>query len=488
MVLIGVFALVLVARVLFAFQTPFFSSDEAYLHVRYVEHILETGKPLWHDELGAGGRTLVLSPVFDYILAGFALLMPLTVALKFIPNIFASLLVFPAYLIGLRLAKKEWVALFTAVLAGFVPVFFAKTVNQVSPLSLAVPLFFFLVYAWLKVPQRSWVFAFLAGLLVFVFLHPLSLVLVLSIAIYVGLTRAEKFKQSRAELELALFSLFFVLWAQFLLYKKLIVFHGPAVIWQNIPLQLLSEHFAHISVLGALWKIGLFPLIGGTYVLYRYAFRERQRDVYVLFSFSTTIFALLWLRLVAVETGLMMLGVFLVLLFGDWLILMMRFLQKTKLAKWKHVIVLGCLLLVLASSLPPLFTETRAEIEGTISADEVAAFEWIAQETGGQETVIAPMNYGNYVTALAKRKNVIDSYFLLDERVNEKLTDVNRLYRTVLETEAVELFDKYNATYLYVPDGMHDIGFAGSDCFYRVYTTSAKVYEKDASCHIRVVS
>ncbi len=484
--LIGIFLFVLAARLFFAFQTPFFTSDDAYLHVRYVEHILQTGTPLWDDPLGYGGRTLVLSPLFDYLLAFFALFIPN--ALKIMPNIFASLIVFPVYLISFHLTRKHWISLFSALLGGFVPVFFANTVNQVSPLSLSIPLFVFLVYAWLRVPRRSWVLAFLGGLLFFVFLHPLSLVLVLGIAVYVGLAVAERFKQSLAELELALFSLFFALWAQFLLYKKLILFHGPAVIWQNIPGQLLSEHFAHVTVLGALWQVGVLPLIGGTYVLYKYVFQEHRRDAYVLFSFSAAVFGLLWLKLLDVETGLMMLGVFLVLLFSDWLLLLMDFVRQTKAAKYRNFICSFCMLLVFLTSVLPAFTEAQTVVSRTITAEEVASLEWLKQNTPANTTILAPVDYGNYITAISGRRNVIDSYFLFRRQANERLADVNRVFRTVLETEAVSLFDKYNANYLFVPPDLKDIGFSGSPCFKRVYAANVRIYEKSPKCHVRVVS
>lgn len=484
--LVGIFLFVLLARLFFAFQTPFFTSDDAYLHVRYVEHILQTGTPLWDDPLGYGGRTLVLSPLFDYILAFFALFIPS--ALKIMPNIFASLIVFPVYLIAFHLTRKHWIALFSALLGGFVPVFFANTINQVSPLSLAIPLFIFLVYAWLRVPKRSWVLAFLGGLLFFVFLHPLSLVLVLGIVVYVGLAMAERFKQSLAELELALFSLFFTLWAQFLLYKKLILFHGPAVIWQNIPSQLLSEHFAQVTVLGALWQVGVLPLVGGTYVLYKYVFREHQRDAYVLFSFSAAVFGLLWLKLLDVETGLMLLGVFLVLLFSDWLLILMDFVRQTKAAKYRNFICSFCMLLVFLTSVLPAFTEAQAVVSKTITAEEVASLKWLNQNTPINATILAPANYGNYISAIAGRRNVVDSYFLLRGQANERLSDVNRVFRTVLETEAVSLFDKYNANYLFVPPDLKDIGFSGSPCFKRVYSANVRIYEKNPKCHMRVVS
>ena len=151
---IAVFLLVLAVRLFAAFQTPYYSSDESYLHVRAVENILE-GKLLWNDPLGYGGRTLVMSPLFDAILALFSLIMPIDLVLKIIPNIFSSLLVIPAFLISYKITKTTWISLSSALLASLVPAFFSNTFNQVTPLTLAIPTFFFLAYAWLRVPEKT---------------------------------------------------------------------------------------------------------------------------------------------------------------------------------------------------------------------------------------------------------------------------------------------------------------------------------------------
>ena len=146
------------------------------------------------------------------------------------------------------------------------------------------------------------------------------------------------------------------------------------------------------------------------------------------------------------------------------------------------------MILVIVTSVFAAYTETQQEAASTITAEEVSALEWLKERTKESATVIAPASYGNYITAISGNKNVIDSYFLLQDRVEERLTDVDRLYHTALEIEAVRLFNKYGANYLYIPPGKRDIGFADSKCFYRVYSTNVRIYEKDAACQIRVVS
>jgi asparagine N-glycosylation enzyme membrane subunit Stt3 len=144
-----IFAVVLGARLF---------SDDSFFHFRQAEHISKTGLPLTNDLLSAGGKTIIQSPLFDYVLAiGFAL----PHSLKILPNILAALLVIPVFLIVLWLTKNTPISLLFAFLSGFVPIFFTKTFNHLTPLALSLPLIFFTVYAFLRVPKKSWTITYL---------------------------------------------------------------------------------------------------------------------------------------------------------------------------------------------------------------------------------------------------------------------------------------------------------------------------------------
>ncbi len=482
-----VFLFVLAARLYFAFQTPFYTSDDAYLHVRAIETLLH-GKVLWHDQLAYGGRTIVMSPVFDALLALFALVMPITAALKIIPNVFASLLVIPTFFIAYKLTSHRTISLFVALLASFVPVFFAHTFNNLSPFSLALPLFFFLIYTWMHVPKRSWTITFLALLLFFVFLHPLSAILVLSLGVYIALATMERLNINIAEYELGLFSLFFTLWAQFLLYKKLILFHGLGVIWRNTPDELLSTFFSHTSILNALWQIGAYPLTGGLYVLYKTAFKKPQKETHVLLSITIVSALMLWFKLIDLSTSFMLLGITLTIVFAKSLVTFNRFIHETKIARYAWVFTTCSIALALITTAYPAFVEARAQLDHTITHEEVNALIKLGEYSSVNATVIAPVSYGHYITAIAHRKNIIDDYFFLQPNINERYQDITRLYKTSFETEAVELFDKYSANYIIIPPGMKDVGYADSSCFKRIQATNILIYEKNKVCKVRVMS
>ncbi|MBS3124704.1 hypothetical protein J4211_00400 [Candidatus Woesearchaeota archaeon] len=480
-----VFLIVFAIRLIVAFQTPFLSSDNSYFHVRMVDAI-HAGGLLMNDPLGFGGRTIVASPLFDAIIAFFTYILPSGIVFKLIPNLFASLLVVPAFLLAYKLTEDRYLSLFTALLASIVPAFFAHTFNQLTPLSLAVPLFFMLVYAWLEVPKQA--VLFLALLLILVFLHPLALLFVLAVAVYLLLVTFEWKKPQGVEIELGIFTIFFTLWTQFLLYKRLILFHGPEVIWQNIPVGLLSAFYANITVIGAIVQIGVYPLGEGIYALYRTALKNPQKEIQMMLSVTVVSGVLLWLKLIDLETGFTLLGVTLAILFAKWSHLFLEFVRKTRFARFGPVVLGASLVLAIVTTAYPAYAATRDALQGTITQEEVTALSWIDRNVPKNVSVMAPPTYGHYITVFAKRKNVIDDYYLLQPQVNERYDDVARLYRTSFETEAVGIADKYGAEIVVVPPRTRDLVYGDRFCFKRVYGTNIKIYRKNPACSVKVVT
>ncbi len=484
--LILVFLVVLGVRLFFAFQTPFFTSDTAYLQSRIVEQLAVSPNPLITDYLGWGGRFLVAN-IFHYILAFFTLFIPKFLVLKIIPNLFASLTVFPVFLIVKQITKKNPISLFCAFLSAFVPVFFIQTFNHISTISLVIPLFFFLIYSWMRIPSVHWVITYVFGIILFAFLHPFSIVFVLGLLFYIIFSKLEGLKISVAELELLLFSICFVFWAQFLLYKNIILFHGFKVIWQNIPFALLSEHFFRLPIWGVVLQIGLFPLIVGIYVLYKLVFRTKSKDVYLFFGFACLFLILLWLQLIELFYALMLIGIVFIILLGRWLVMFDIFLKKTKIAKIKSVLFFSVLFLILASSLIPVYVGAKKELDNTISFEENEAFNWIKENTSPEDSIVAPVNFGHYIPAFAERSTVIDSVFLLQTKSEERFNDVRKILSSVLETDVVSLMDKYDAKYVLFADGKESVVFKNKKCFELEYDNSVKIFKKRPLCRLKVV-
>lgn len=490
-----IFVIVLSARLYFAFSTPNFSSDDAYFNLRQIQHIRSTGLPLFNDDLSYSGSRFVFSPVFHYIIAFFALFMPVTIAAKLIPNTFASMTVFFAYLFANKITKNKGIGIFIAFISGFVPIFFAD-LNNISVYSIIFPLVLLLMYLLMDIRKIKAFYWYLAVLIFLSFLHPFVLVFCIGLVIYQVLLIMENLERDGAVLEASLFSVFFVVWAQFLLYKKLFLFHGASVVWQNIPAQLLSGHFSSINALEAIYMVGIIPLIYGIYLIFRYLFKEKRKDIYFLISFALSAGFLLWLRLIELQIGLMFFGLILVLLFAQYFKLFIHYVQQTRVSKFLPLFLVFVVVVFLLTSVFPSLALANYVVNSYITADEVDALLWLKEKTPADSVVVASVKEGNLITAIANRRNVMDSYFFLRRDVEQRLKNVEKIFSSSLEIEVIDLMNTYKAEYIYFSQktrvlfGVPFLSYVSSGkCFEKVYgNDEVSIYHKLESCQLKVVA
>jgi len=483
MILILIFMFTLFTRLYFSFSVPNYSSDSAYFNIRQIEYIQQTSKPLYDDYLSFSGRRLVFPPLFGYILAFAGLVFPINFTAKFFPNLFASSLVFFTYLIARRISKNSNIALFTAFISGFVPIFFQQTFNNISVYSIVMPLFFLLLYSFMSIKRKKWVYCYIVTIILLTLVHPSVILFIIGLWFYLLLTKVEGVKQDKAELEIIIFSTFFVILSQFLMFKKIFLFHGPLVIWQNIPKELLSNYFSQFSVLQAVYYIGIIPAFCGIYIIYRYIFKEKQQNTYLLIGFIFSVTLLLWLRLIEFKTGLMFLGVIIVLLFAQFCRLALDYIEGTRVSMFVNlfgIILLGFLVL---TSVMPSFSLAQTTLKTSITDEEIDALNWLKQNSPDDSVILGAVYEGNLITAIAQRKNVIDSNFLLIKDAEQRLRDVDRMYTTISMTDAIDLLNKYGVSYIYFSQkakdtyGITDINYVDDKCFSAVYDKKVKVYK-----------
>ncbi|MCP3682728.1 MAG: hypothetical protein GY861_08570 [bacterium] len=443
--LAGIFLVVLLFRLYFAFQTQYFSSD-AYFDYRQVENIQNTFLPIFKDPLNFS--QIFFMPVFHYILAAFTFIAPLSIVLKVVPNIFASFLVIIVYFIALKTTNHKGAALFSAFVAGFIPIFVNKTLNSISIFSFTIPLTFFLIYCFMNIPKKKFILLFIAGTLFLTFTHTTALLLVLALMLYLVLVKIEGIKTDRTEFELILFSALLSLWLTFLVFKQPLLVHGLAVFWQNMPESILVSFFKEFNILTAIYMIGIIPFLAGFYVIYLYILREKDKHIYLFTSFALSILLLLWLKVIRMDIGLMFLGVILVLLFSRFYQLFFVYLKKTKVSKYSSLFVVLFVVLFILLSVVPSADYAQKAVNKAPSEYEIQALEWLSMNSEEDEIILSSPDYGFLISTIAKRKNIVSSNFLLADDSEQLYSDVRTIYTTSSEIEAINLLNKYNTDYM----------------------------------------
>ena len=73
----------------------------------------------------------------------------------------------------------------------------------------------------------------------------------------------------------------------------------------------------------------------------------------------------------------------------------------------------------------------------------------LTDNTNTTDVVLGTVAEGNIISAIALRPNMMDSNFLLVPQINERLRDLQTIFSTSSEIEAVRLLTHYRIDYLF---------------------------------------
>jgi hypothetical protein len=417
------------------------------------------------------------------MLAFFSFFMPLVTACKLIPNVAASTAVFGVFLLVRHITKDEKIALYSALISGFVPIYIAETVNTISVYSFSIPITIFLMYFFLRINIKKNPAYFIILLLMLIMLDFSSYILIAAVLIYLTLAWTENLPVGRAEIELALFSVFIMVFLYVSMFSDAFQLHGYKFIWQNIPAPLLASYFSNVNLIDSVYVIGIIPAIFGVIAILVHLLRKKK-SVYLPVSFSIVLSVLLGLKLMPLKLGLMLLGLMFVILFGDILSIAVNYFNRTKFKRWWPV-YLPFLILFMISSVVPSVTYAKIAVDNAVSDDEISSFETIKAITPPDSTIIGTVEDGNLIVYFSSRKDLIDTNFLMATDTEERLSDLNLIYTSAISSKAIEIMDKYDADYIILNrDAMEyynisSIAYVDDDCFPIVYNQKdLKVYKK----------
>lgn len=478
-----IFLVTITARLLLAFSLPNLTYD-SYFHLRQVEHIRETGLPLYLDPLSYGGRELTFLPLFHYLAAFFSFFLPLPLVAKLFPNLCLASLTIISYLLALKITNKETPSLFAAGIAGFLPITFST--NIFSPFSFFLPLIFLIIYAFLRRNEERFFLMYLVLFLLASFTSPITIVLLLGFAIYALLLFLEQKPLPAEEGELMLASAFFFLWSQFLFFNKTLLQEGWRFIWQNIPPAIVADYFPHFSLPQAVLAVSAIPFLASCYVIYRSLFQTHHRELLLMVSVALAAVLMTFLPLLQFDHALSFFGIITAILFATIYGEGEQFLKKTKgalLSTWFPGIIF--LLLAATTIVPAINTTLTQERPG---ASELELFSWLRDHTPPNSTILAPLQEGHLLTKFGKRRNIMDDQFSLVIDTGQRFQDITTLYTTPFKTEALSLLEKYDVKYLTLTPqarthfNISQLPYLSPDCFRQVYSENDHhIYQRTCS-------
>ena len=449
------FLVTLGVRLYLSFSSNAFDYD-SYFSIRQAEQIKSTGLPAFHDQLSYGGKFYPFMPLFEYLLAAFGLFMPLQVAASILPQLLLALCIIPVYLIAFALTKDEYPAFIAALFSSLIPAFFSSTVYSVSSFSLFMLLFLFLIYSLISA-GKNYVNIYIFLIILITLTSPLSLILIPILWMHQLMLKLQKINERGIEYELILFSTFFILLANFLVYKKAILMHGIKVIFENLPIPLFTTYFSNITIIDAITYVGLFQLFFGLYAIYKFSFAEakfsgRTRANSLLISIIFVTAVLLWFKLIPIIYGIITFGFTITILSAGTFNSILSYVRKTHFSRYYTYLTLIILAGFVVTSVIPTFVYSKENQAGLPSDKDILAFKWISENTPRNSVVAVQPEEGHILSAIGKRKNVIDKNFILSPDVTVRYGDVLEMFLSQYETSAFDFFREYKVNYIFLSE------------------------------------
>ena len=475
--LLAIFMLTLTIRLVLAFFMPNLTYD-SYFHLRQVEHISSTGLPLYNDPLSYGGRTNVFLPLFHYLAAFFALILPLELVAKILPNLLIALIVPLVYLISKKLTDNQQASILSAVIAGFLPILYST--DSFTPQTLFLPLLFLSIYAFLNIKEEFYLYLYIFSMFCLSLTSSGTILILGGYLIYLVLLAIEKKRINRAETEVIIFSFFLYLWTQFLFYKQTLLTEGINFIWQNIPQQILAQYYPQLSLAQAIVLVGIIPFVTGIYVVYNSLFNLKNQKAFLLISFVISTTILSWLKLIEFKLSLSFFAIILAILFSVFYVDLTDYIKKTKFYNYTKKITLILTIILLLTIVPPALSFSLDQ--DTPTTEQVNSFVWLKQNTPEKSVVASNLREGSLVSYYGNRKNLMDDQFNLIKKVDQRFDDLNALFTAKFQTQALSIYDAYGINYIVITSkskqryGIEELPYLDKNCFELIYNQETKIY------------
>jgi hypothetical protein len=424
-------------------STPALSYD-SYLTVRNVEHIHDTGSPLRDDQFSITGQKRISNPIFDYFLAGLIFISP--AMYKVLPNLFMILLLIPVYFITRRITGSPITSFMAVLLAASGPIVFASYLNTPSEAPLAIFLFLAII-AMLHDPD-SHLFTIILFTILLTFLSPVIFILALTLLTIIIILRVEGFGIDPRINELFFFTLLLAVWFYVIIFKEALFSQGVQVIWQNLPTELANISFGNITLLTTLYGLGVVTFLLGTFGMYHALFENRERNSYAIVASALAVTVALLLQIIPVEFGLVLLTLFLSVMAAYGLLITLRYMRRTK-TPWivyPFVAILGVFFIF--SAILPALVNARIELQDSPTAEDIASLQQLALRLPNDAILLTTVKEGAVTQYYSERKTVTDNDFLLINKGDELVNDIDSVYTSRFRTPVVGRAEKLGFTHI----------------------------------------
>ncbi len=435
---------ILIFNLYFAFQTPYFTSDASYFHLKQAEHIKNHFMPLMNDPLTNGN--IINDPMlFHYILAPFTL-SPLL--LKLFSVILILLTPLSIYYFSKKLTNKNYFAALSAIIFTLTPIFLRYTLNQLTPYVLVIPITLAILSIILNIEHHLNYFLIFSFILPLI--HPAAIIITLTLIFYWISVYTEAIEISNTEKESIAFFIFLTLLIAFIFFKQSMLNQGVSLLYQYNVSELLKSSLDYFTISEVVHQINIIPLFFGILGI-GLSIKSKNKIFILTNSLVIAILFMLITGLIQLEVGLLFLTAALSVLATYGFEKTYSYLERTKLPSLKTYFNIILNIIILALVIIPAYPSASKIIEiDTISLGEYEAFKWLEEHTNPDSKVLASPIEGDYITHISKRKNIIHTHVSSLRNPEKLFSDIETVYTSYFETEALKNLNEYQVDFFYV--------------------------------------
>lgn len=139
------------------------------------------------------------------------------------------------------------------------------------------------------------------------------------------------------------------------------------------------------------------------------------------------------------------------------------------------------LIFILTSIIPSIIYANKS-VKNAFTPKEMDALQWLRENTMPNSTIATSLEEGFLINYIAKRKNIMDSDFLLMDNIDQRYKDLTTIFTSPFETESIRLMAKYEASYIYLSNRtkqefkIDNLDQLGKKCFDLLYRDEIYIY------------
>lgn len=176
---------------------------------------------------------------------------------------------------------------------------------------------------------------------------------------------------------------------------------------------------------------------------------------------------LLMLKMIDLSTGILFLGIFLALTSALSIREILNYFSVTKLSAHYPIFVALFVFLILGVGI----FSSLYYYESDVERYDIDDLKYLAENSDPNAVILSAFNEGNIVSYFSKRKNFVDSDFLLAPNPVQRLNEAEVVYKTFSESKALEIMKRNNVKYILLSENTKE-----------TYDIDKLLYVDDRSC------